>query len=160
VLKWVQESISAFGGDPSRVTVFGESAGAYAIGLLVSSTLSTGLFYQAILESGSWWDSEHGSLLTFDLAHKNGTAFWLQHNATSAADLRVLSAQEINRSTIWSFEADPLITAFTPSIDNYVLPVVPAEIFDQGLQMKVPIMMEYLRRSTFLTPCDSARNFN
>jgi para-nitrobenzyl esterase len=99
-----------------------------------------GLFHQAILESGSWWDSEHGSLMTFDLARKNGTAFGLQHNATSAADLRALSAQEINGSTIWSFETDPSITAFTPSIDNYALHAAPAEIFGQGLQMKIPIM--------------------
>jgi para-nitrobenzyl esterase len=78
--------------------------------------------------------------MTFDLARKNGTAFGLHHKATSAADLRVLSAQEINGSTIWTFEKDPSITAFTPSIDNYVLPTTPAEIFDQGLQMKIPIM--------------------
>jgi para-nitrobenzyl esterase len=140
VLKWVQENIASFGGDASRVTVFGESAGAHAIGLLMASPLSKSLFHQAIMESGSWWDNEHGSLMTFDLARQNGTAFALLHNATSADDLRSIPAAIINSSTIWSFETDPSITAFTPSLDSYVLPAIPAEVFDLGLQMKIPIM--------------------
>jgi para-nitrobenzyl esterase len=50
-LKWVKQNIASFGGDPDRVTVFGESAGASAIGLLLTSPLSRGLFDGAILES-------------------------------------------------------------------------------------------------------------
>ncbi len=51
-LEWVQSEISAFGGDPSNVTVFGESAGAMAIADLVTSPLAKGLFRRAIIQSG------------------------------------------------------------------------------------------------------------
>ncbi len=61
-LKWVRENIEAFGGDPKNVLVFGESAGAHAIGMLMTSPLAKDTFDKAILESGAWWDSEHGSL--------------------------------------------------------------------------------------------------
>lgn len=52
-LKWVQENIAAFGGDPGNVTVFGESAGAMCIGSLLSMPRTKGLFHRAILESGA-----------------------------------------------------------------------------------------------------------
>lgn len=52
-LKWVRENIAAFGGDPNRVTLFGESAGAVSVGLHMMSPLSQPLFARAILQSGS-----------------------------------------------------------------------------------------------------------
>ena len=51
-LKWVKENISAFGGDPDKVTIMGESAGAIAVSMLCSSPLAKGLFRGAISESG------------------------------------------------------------------------------------------------------------
>ena len=52
-LKFVQENVAAFGGDPNKVTIFGQSAGGAAAGFLITSPLAEGLFQQAILSSGS-----------------------------------------------------------------------------------------------------------
>jgi para-nitrobenzyl esterase len=63
-LKWLRTHIDEFGGDPDRIMLWGESAGAHAVGMLMASSLAKGLFHQAILESGAFWDSEHGQAST------------------------------------------------------------------------------------------------
>ncbi|KAK5045580.1 hypothetical protein LTR84_009198 [Exophiala bonariae] len=144
-LTWVKLNIAAFGGDPDHVTAFGESAGAHAIGLLMSSPLSNGLFHKAIIESGSMWDSEHGSLMPFDLARRNGTNFAARLNATTIPQLRAVPAQTINDNTIFDFAIDPTLICFTPGVDRFVVPEPPATKASLKRQLKIPLMAGWNR---------------
>ena len=131
-LRWVQQNIAAFGGNPQQVTLWGQSAGANSVGLLMSSPLSPGLFSKAIMESGAWWDRNHGSLTTFAEARQYGLNFEKKLGVTSVAALRALSAEAINNAQPYNLNLDPGVTGFAPSIDGCILPVAPGTAFHNG----------------------------
>ncbi|RXT34669.1 carboxylesterase/lipase family protein [Bradyrhizobium betae] len=139
-LRWVKANIAAFGGDPDNVTLFGESAGAMAVGILMASPLARGLFHKAIGESGAFWDGRHGSLQSFDEARARGRAFTRRQGDASIAALRAMPAEQLNARAPWSFERDHVTAAFSPSIDRYVIPDVPARRFLRGEQMQIPLL--------------------
>jgi para-nitrobenzyl esterase len=139
-LKWVRANIAAFGGDPQDITFFGESAGAMSMGLLMTSPKAQGLFQKTILESGAYWDSEHGNLPNFIEARERGLAYQLSFGATGIDALRALPAADVDSHAYWNSSTDPSVTAFGPSIDYNVLVDIPARIFDQGRQMQIPML--------------------
>jgi len=139
-LRWVQANVASFGGDPDNVTVFGESAGAHAIGILLASPLTRGLIHKAIGQSGAFWDTIHGSLSTFDEARTRGRRFAERLQAPSIAALRALPAEDVNAAAPWDFSRDPAATAFSPSIDRYVVPDVPMASYLRGEQLCVPLL--------------------
>jgi para-nitrobenzyl esterase len=139
-LRWVQANVERFGGDPGNVTVFGESAGAHAIGILLASPRTKGLIHKAIGQSGAFWDTIHGSLSTFAEARARGTAFVERLNAPSISALRAFSAEDVNAAAPWDFDTDPSATAFSPSIDGYVVPDVPVTRYLRGEQLHVPLL--------------------
>lgn len=139
-LNWVRANIVQFGGDPDNVTLFGQSAGAHSVGLLMTSPLAKGLFHRAIGQSGAFWDSEHGSISTAAEARIRGHALATRLADGSISKLRELPAEQLQRETEWNFSLDPGSTAFTPSIDQYVLPGDPADSFAKGHQMNVPLL--------------------
>ena len=134
VLHWVHENIAAFGGNPNRVTIGGQSAGASDTHSLVASPLAKGLFQGAIAESGS-------SLGRLGLMGANalsaqeqaGVRFAEAKGAKSIADLRKLSWKELAAPV-------PGGGRFGVVIDGYVLPASAAEMFAQGRQNDVPTL--------------------
>ena len=139
-LRWVRQNIAAFGGDPGNILIFGESAGAHAVGLLMSSPLAQGSFNKAVMESGAWWDDEHGSITTFDQARQFGSAWTTRVGAASLPALRALSPQAIVNSSPYNSATDPVVTNFAPSIDRFVLQSAPGTVFKAGIQARVPLL--------------------
>ncbi|QES88240.1 carboxylesterase/lipase family protein [Rhizosphaericola mali] len=139
-LHWIKKNIANFGGDPNNITLFGESAGAHAVGLLMSSPLSKGLFHKAIGQSGAFWDSEHGSLSDASEARRKGAQLVNQYANGSLEVLRSMPASTLNDIAKWDFRFDPGTSAFSPNIDNYVITDYPANIFAKGYQMDIPLI--------------------
>jgi para-nitrobenzyl esterase len=131
-LRWIQKNIAAFGGDPARVTVAGQSAGAADIASLITSPLAKGLFQRAIMESGGVAGGG-GPPRTLAISEQDGLKFAAAKGAHSLAELRTLSAKDV-------FTAIPNGPRFGPVIDGYVLPATPKEIFAAGKQNDVPTL--------------------
>ena len=148
-LKWVKENISAFGGDPDNVTLFGESAGAMSIGILMASPLAHGLFHKAICESGALWDGYVGPLESFSEAHKRGEDFMKAMGAKSIDELRAMPAEKLNDSALWDFSSNPIVTAFSPNVDNYILHDFPGAVYARGEQMKIPLLAGWMEAEYF-----------
>ena len=96
-LQWVQNNIDAFGGDPSQVTIFGQSAGAMSVAYLLQTPLAKGLFARAIIQSGPglFSSSIQGSGTTLVQAEEEGVRFAEMKEAASLDDLRTLASDEL-----------------------------------------------------------------
>jgi para-nitrobenzyl esterase len=139
-LTWVRANIARFGGDPSNVTIFGESAGAMSVGLLMASPLAKGLFHKGICQSGAFWDSNQGSISTRAEAQARGRSLADRIAHGSITELRALPAQTVSRETLWTRDRNPQAQSFSPNIDGYVIPDNPAVVFAEGRQADLPLM--------------------
>jgi para-nitrobenzyl esterase len=138
-LRWVQTNITAFGGDPQRVTIFGQSVGSSSVACLNASPLAHGLFHRAIGQSGGSFAPTGrpggGSLQSRDEAEACGVAFAKALGARSMEEMRARSAHDVQLRV-----PDNRLTRSWPSIDGHVIPDSVHNIFLNGRQAVVPLL--------------------
>ena len=133
-LKWVRENIGRFGGDPRNVTVFGESAGALDINVLMTSPLTKGLFSRLIGESGPVVAPP-----SLDEGEKRGLSVAANLKADSLKAMRALPAEDLQKSTGQGLAfLGPLLGVV---VDGWVLPKPPFEVFQAGQEHRVDLLL-------------------
>lgn len=134
-LSWIQQHIGAFGGDPSKITLFGESAGAVDVMYLMASPAAKSLFHRAIIQSGGGWG-------------KPSTREKLQTSIVDNLGEEQVPPQ-IDKATLRQLSTETLLKAqsrgkklgFGPFLDNDIVPSSPSDVFSDGLQLAIPIIV-------------------
>jgi para-nitrobenzyl esterase len=150
-LKWVQRNIAAFGGNPHQVTIFGQSAGGFAVHMLMTSPLATGLFQRAIAQSGGGGFMQNSTGLSIGMngrpsAEQIGVAFARSKGIDGVGDaalkkLRALPADAI----LDGLTAENLLTSDStyagPMVDGKLVVENPPLLYQEGKYQHVPMIV-------------------
>lgn len=148
-LQWIQKNIARFGGDPARVTISGQSAGAASVGTLLASPLAKGLFQRAVLMSGAGVSNGAPSLAE---SEQTGLEVQKALDANSLHDMRQLPADKVFAvQRDFQFGVSGSVSV-KPNIDGYVLPDTIPNIYAAGRQNDVPIVAGFTADDISFSP--------
>ena len=139
-LRWVRDNVARFGGDPGNVTIFGQSAGATDIGVLMTSPLAKGLFHRAIAESGTV-NSNPRSLSEAEADGRNFVSALKAPERAVVAFLRALRVDDLLNTTVPLFPAVGRGSIRHLVVDGYAVPQSPAQTFADGKQHATPLLI-------------------
>jgi len=164
-LEWVKANIANFGGDPDNVTIFGQSAGAQDVGLLMLSPLARGLFHKAIEESGTAGFGVPPRTLA-ENEKIGGDLAALMHAPAGADGLKALRAAtgeallDATDKLLPPGKVDPTFIWLQAVVDGWVVPRAPAEMLAAGEQARMPLIVgNALREFTVEAARNSPRQF-
>lgn len=143
-LQWVKKNISQFGGDPSNVTIFGESAGSFAVSTLMAAPSAQGLFAKAIGESGGALTTGALEMETLAVRGPKEQEWMKTTGANSLPELRALSTDKI-----LEFAGKKGMIGFSPVLDGKFLSEPVVAIYNAGRQAKVPLLAGFNRDEGF-----------
>jgi para-nitrobenzyl esterase len=133
-LKWVKANIAGFGGDPGNVTIFGESAGSFAVSTLMAAPTAQGLFHRAIGESGGAF-SDLLPTGTLEATEKKDEEWVASSGAPTLAELRAMPADALLAASRKESAPD-----FSPVVDGRLLIEPVAATYAAGKQAHIPLL--------------------
>lgn len=141
-LKWVHENISAFGGDPANITLFGQSAGAMSTQTLVTSPLTLSHISKAIFQSAGGYRTGFNQDRTLAQAEKIGEDFVSLTGVSSLAELRLLDGEELCRMASAYMKSHPEhLLPFAPNIDGHLLTEGCDTSIEHGMIKDIPYLL-------------------